>query len=190
MDKVELIKKIKAGMEFEYLFFWENQPSKRGSVGESCLSQWFPAEFTVDGIVYHCAEQNMMAEKARYFRDKETTEAILQSTSPKKIKELGRKVRNFNTERWNSVKMDIVTTGNIYKFMQNKLLRSFLLSTEDKVLVEASPYDCIWGIGLPKENPDASDPVLWQGENLLGFALMTVRHYVKNLQTFEKLLEL
>ena len=127
MDKVELIKKIKAGMEFEYLFFWENQPSKRGSVGESCLSQWFPAEFTVDGIVYHCAEQYMMAEKARYFRDKETTEAILQSTSPEKIKDLGRKVRNFNTERWNSVKMDIVTTGNIYKFMQNKLLRSFLL---------------------------------------------------------------
>ncbi len=73
--------------------------------------------------------------------------------------------------------------------MQNKLLRSFLLSTEDEVLVEASPYDCILGIGLPKENPDASDPVLWQGEKLLGFALVTVRHYVKNLQTFEKLLE-
>lgn len=124
--------------------------------------------------------QYMMAEKARYFRDKKTAEAILQSTSPKEIKELGRKVCNFNTERWNYVKVDIVTTGNIYKFTQNELLRSFLLSTEDKILVEASPDDCIWGIGLPRESPDAFDPERWQGENLLGFTLMTVRHHIQN----------
>ena len=122
----------------------------------------------------------MMAEKARVFGDSENLNAILASSSPKDIKAYGRAVRNFNPSKWNAVKFDIVVKGNIAKFSQNPELKRFLLSTGEAELVEASPKDRIWGIGLSEDDPRALDKSKWLGSNLLGRALMEVRDKLRN----------
>lgn len=157
----------------ELLLFYGHRVTK--TVTETCLSQWYPCQFEVDGVTYTSAEQYMMAEKAKLFGDEVIRAEILNTSDPRTCKALGRKVKNFDKAVWDKKKEDIVRNGNFEKFMQNDALRNFLLSTGDKVLVEASPTDLVWGIGLGKNNPDALDPVKWRGENLLGFALMTVR---------------
>lgn len=160
----------------EYLFFWGHQPSKDGSITQSCLSQWWIQEFTDEsGTKYSSAEQYMMAGKARVFEDEEVLAEILDCHDPAEVKKLGRKVANFNDDIWKKNKYDIVKQGNLYKFSQNHALKQFLLSTQKKVLVEASPYDTIWGIGLGKEHANAPNPEKWRGLNLLGFALMEAR---------------
>lgn len=122
----------------------------------------------------------MMAEKARIFGDQENLDAILASSSPKDIKAYGRAVRNFSPSKWNAVKFDIVVKGNTAKFSQNPELKRFLLSTGDAELVEASPKDRIWGIGLSEDDPRAVDKSKWPGQNLLGQALMQVRDRLQN----------
>ena len=71
--------------------------------------------------------------------------------------------------------LDLVVEGNRAKFAQNPELGAFLRATAGWVLVEASPVDFIWGIGLAKDHADAHNPAQWRGLNLLGFALMDVR---------------
>lgn len=144
-------------------------------VAETCLSQWYPCHFVVDAIPYTSAEQYMMAEKAKLFGDEEIRNEILNTSDPRKCKALGRKVKHFDKDVWNQNKIQIVSKGNMEKFLQNDALRHFLLSTGNKVLVEASPTDRIWGIGLGKNNPDALDPTKWRGKNLLGFVLTNTR---------------
>jgi len=158
----------------EYLLFWGHQAPKSG-VDKSCFSQWFEAEFTVDGIRYRTAEHFMMAGKARLFGDAETCERILAARTPAEAKKLGREIRNFDEAAWVASRLDIVTRGNIEKFTQNPPLGAFLLGTGHQVLVEASPVDFVWGIGLAKDHADAHNPARWRGLNLLGFALMDVR---------------
>lgn len=153
-------------------------------VTETCLSQWYPCQFEVDGVTYTSAEQYMMAEKARLFGDEKIRAEILRTSDPRKCKALGRKVKNFDKAVWDKRKENIVRNGNFEKFMQNSALRSFLLSTGDKVLVEASPTDRVWGIGLGKNNPDALDPKKWRGQNLLGFILMAVRNEMAILDMY------
>ena len=114
-------------------------------MGQGCLSQWFHAEFTVDGDKFATAEHFMMAGKARLFGDDEAHMNVLRSPSPAAAKQVGRTVRHFDEARWNAQRFDIVVQGNIAKFGQNPAMRDFLLSTGDKVLVEASPRDRIWG---------------------------------------------
>ncbi|WP_431217369.1 NADAR family protein [Puia sp. P3] len=80
---------------------------------------------------------------------------------------------------WDKHKFDLVVAGNYHKFSQNEQIREFLLASGDKVLVEASPRDRIWGIGMGGDNPAAGIPSKWKGENLLGFALMEVREKLK-----------
>lgn len=94
---------------------------------------------------------------------------------PQEIKALGRLVKDFDSDIWNDVAQDIVVKGNLHKFMQNPDLCQYLLGTERKVLVEASPYDTIWGIGMKESDAGIEDPYKWKGLNLLGFALMEVR---------------
>ncbi len=159
--------------KIDFLFFWGNTSNQ---VDKSCLSQWWKSDFQVSIYKYCCMEQYMMAEKARLFDDKLSEEKIMKETDPKKIKELGRNVKNFDEDLWNRHKYSIVLNGNYFKFIQNKELLDYLLSTKNKILVEASPYDRVWGIGLSAENKDAYHPNLWKGENLLGFALMEVRN--------------
>ena len=121
----------------------------------------------------------MMASKACLFNDEETLDHILKSSDPKEIKALGRQVKNFDKEAWDEAKYLIVLNGNYRKFTQNPALRDYLLSTGNRFLVEASPYDRIWGIGLAADDPRAMDSSQWQGENLLGFALMEVRDDIR-----------
>ena len=153
-------------------------------VTETCLSQWYTCQFEVDSVKYTSAEQYMMAEKARLFGDEKIRAEILRTSDPRKCKALGRKVKNFDKAVWDKRKENIVRNGNFEKFMQNSALRSFLLSTGDKVLVEASPTDRVWGIGLGKNNPDALDPKKWRGQNLLGFILMAVRNEMAILDMY------
>ena len=174
-----LLSDIQAGKNPDYLFFWGHR-AKPGGIGKSCLSQWWACEFKVDGATYLSAEHWMMAEKARLFSDEEIRQQIIDCKEPDRAKGLGRRVRNFDSALWDAEKFNIVVSGNLHKFSQNPALRAFLLSTGDKVLVEASPVDPIWGIGLHHEDERASDPKQWMGENLLGFALMVARDQLRD----------
>lgn len=179
LDRPELCRRFDAGEQFEFLFFWGHQVPEDGTVTASCLSQWYPASFEVDGVEYATAEQWMMAAKARLFAHNAMLKDILSAPDPKTAKALGRKVQNFDEAVWKANCRRLVTEGNVAKFSQNKDLRKFLLGTGDKVIVEASPRDCIWGIGMGKDNPKALNPSTWHGQNLLGFALMDVRESLR-----------
>ena len=89
-------------------------------------------------------------------------------------------MRGFDEQLWVERRYDLVVTGNLAKFSQHQDLRDFLLSTGTRVLVEASPRDGIWGIGLAADDDRASSPENWPGLNLLGFALMEVRHQLRS----------
>lgn len=158
-----------------FLFFWGHQPNKNGEINKGCLSQWFPIDFEVEGAIYKSAEHYMMAEKARLFNDLETRLRIIEAESPTEAKKLGRQVKNFNNEEWEATRFEIVKMGNYYKFLRNPILAEFFLKTKDRILVEASPVDAIWGIGLAEDHENANHPSKWRGKNLLGFAMMAAR---------------
>jgi hypothetical protein len=143
------------------------------------FSQWYPCKFTINMIEYNCAEQYMMAMKASMF-DWSMLDEIMASTQPRHQKELGRKIKNFNIELWNKYAKDIVFQGNLAKFGQNTNLRKLLKDTAPKTLVEASPYDKIWGIGLDAKDPRALSRNTWQGTNWLGETLTRVRDTLIN----------
>lgn len=175
LDLAELQRRCSKVEQFRYLFFWGHQPSKDGRITQSCLSQWYDAPFEVEGIRYPTAEHWMMASKARLFADEDALRQILETADPKAAKALGRQVKNFDDKLWMENARRLVTEGNVAKFSQNHALRDFLLGSGDQVLVEASPYDRIWGIGLKATDEKAQNPATWQGQNLLGFVLMDVR---------------
>lgn len=170
-----LIREVQAGARVEYLHFWGHRPRPDGRVGPSCLSQWWPSPFTVDGVTYASAEHWMMAGKARLFQDAEAERRVLAAGHPAQAKKAGRLVRGFDEEKWARERFALVTEGSIHKFTAHPDLREFLLNTGDRVLVEASPLDRVWGIGLPADAEAAGDPRRWRGPNLLGFALMEAR---------------
>ncbi|HBF78446.1 MAG TPA: DUF1768 domain-containing protein [Streptomyces sp.] len=163
------------GERVKYLAFWGHRPRADGRIGESCLSQWWPAPFTVDGVTYASAEHWMMAGKARLFGDAEGEARAVAAGSPAAAKKAGRLVRGFEEEVWARERFALVVAGSVHKFGQDPALKRFLLGTGGRVLVEASPVDRIWGIGLAKDDPRAADPASWRGLNLLGFALMEAR---------------
>jgi ribA/ribD-fused uncharacterized protein len=141
----------------------------------SPFSQWYPCHFVVDGHAFNCAEQYMMHGKATLFGDREVAAEILSADHPRKHKALGRKVRGFDGGTWERERTRIVKDGNRAKFTQNTGLLTTLLATRGTTLVEASPYDKIWGIGLAETDPRASDPTRWKGKNLLGVVLTELR---------------
>lgn len=175
MNLTELKARHAKGEAIDFLFFWGHGPAPNGVITKSCLSQWWHAPFVVNGETFLTAEHWMMAAKARLFNDVETRTKILAATEPRVAKALGRKVRGFDETTWQQARYNLVVTGNIQKFKQNPELAAFLLETGDRVLVEASPYDPIWGIGLRETSVYAKRPDCWPGTNLLGFALMEVR---------------
>ena len=180
-SRSELENLFQRGTKFKYLFFWGHTQKSENSIDASCLSQWYPCSFTEDNIVYATAEHYMMAKKAELFGDDAQKEAILASSHPNEAKKLGRGVRNFDQTIWESHCLDIVTQANVAKFSQNLPLKQFLLQTEGRILVEASPVDKIWGIGLAKDDKRVQNPLQWKGENLLGFALMQAREAIKSI---------
>lgn len=171
----ELCERERAGERLRYLYFWGHRPARGGGPGAGCLSQWWPARFEVDGVGYASAEHFMMAEKARLFGDRETAEAVLAAPHPGAAKNLGRRVAGFDEEVWAAHRFGIVVRGSTAKFGQDAELRAYLLGTRDRVLVEASPVDRVWGIGLAADDERAASPARWRGLNLLGFALMEAR---------------
>jgi hypothetical protein len=175
----QLLEFIAGGGRPKYLLFWGHQPQSDGSAGKGCLSQWWRAEFTVDGVTYPSAEHFMMTAKALLFGDAEMAARIPLAPHPKEAKDLGRQVRGFDEERWAQQCFGLVVAGNAAKFGQNPDLRDYLLGTGDRVLVEASPRDRVWGIGMDAGNDLAMSPAHWRGENLLGFALMEARHRLR-----------
>jgi ribA/ribD-fused uncharacterized protein len=175
----ELLSAIRADGQPKYLAFWGHQPPPGGGVGKGCLSQWWPSAFTVDGETYASAEHFMMAAKALLFDDVETAERIRKAPHPKRAKDLGRQVRGFDERRWAERRFDLVVTGNLAKFGQHADLRDFLLGTGRRVLVEASPNDQVWGIGLAADHEHSASPEHWPGLNLLGFALLEVRKQLR-----------
>jgi ribA/ribD-fused uncharacterized protein len=152
-----------------FVLFWGGWPS-----------QWHKARFTIDGITYNCCEQYMMAEKANVFGDVEAVWKILAATNPRVQKAIGRSVRNFDAAVWESVCRGVVYTGNLARFSHNASDRRALLATGKKTIVEASPVDRIWGIGLAPDDPKAQDPAEWRGTNWLGTALMQVREALRD----------
>ncbi|MEM9836833.1 MAG: NADAR family protein, partial [Bacteroidota bacterium] len=146
-----LLAELSSGKEFNYVYFWGHRPAVDGSITKTCLSQWFAAGFTMDGQYFPTAEHWMMWNKAMTFNDLTTAEAILKNKDPRKAKSWGRRVKDYDNEKWAAVKFDIVVRGNVAKFTQQPRLGAYLRGTGDKVLVEASPYDAQWGIGMLQE---------------------------------------
>lgn len=163
-----------------YLFFWGHRPQADGSLGAGCLSQWWPAEFTVDGVRFRSAEHYMMWRKATLFGDTAMAARILAAGHPRDAKMLGRGVEGFDDRKWEAERFEIVVAGSVAKFGQSDELREWLVGTGDRVLVEASPADRVWGIGLAASDERASDPARWRGLNLLGFALMRAREQLRS----------
>jgi len=155
--------------ENDFEFFW-------GGI----FSQWAKYNFVgSDGVTYNCAEQYMMANKAIVFQDLDSYTKIMASTDSREQKALGRKIKGFNDETWDKYKIDIVRMGTYLKFSQHPELKEYLLSTGNKIIVEASPYDRVWGIGLSETDPKRFDPKLWRGHNLLGFIITQVREQLR-----------
>ncbi|MER7761995.1 NADAR family protein [Streptomyces sp. NPDC097619] len=180
MEKIDkLIEQVNRGVRVKYLPFWGHRPRPDGRLGASCLSQWWPAPFTVGEIRYATAEHWMMAEKARLFGDAEAEAKVLAARSPAQAKKEGRLVRGFEESRWTAERYGIVVEGSVHKFASSPDLTAYLLGTGARVLVEASPVDRIWGVGLAPDDERALDPARWRGLNLLGFALMDARERLR-----------
>jgi len=157
----------------EFVFFW----------GGIC-SQWYSSWFEIDGQKYSCAEQYMMYKKALLFEDEDVANAIMRTQNPMEQKALGRKVRGFNKDKWEEVCREYVYEANYAKFTQNPDLLFELVSYGDRDIVEASPEDPIWGIGMHETNPDIFDRTKWKGTNWLGEAIMRVRDTLKVEKVF------
>ncbi|WP_369249539.1 NADAR family protein [Streptomyces sp. R41] len=183
-----LVSAVQSGARVKYLHFWGHRPRPDGRVSASCLSQWWPSPFVVDDVEYATAEHWMMASKARLFGDEEAERRVLAASNPALAKKAGRLVRGFDEAIWERERFGIVVEGSVHKFAAHADLREFLLGTGERskmgvppaegsgrVLVEASPLDRVWGIGLAADDERAFDPERWRGPNLLGFALMEAR---------------
>ena len=173
-----IIKRYNAGEEMNIIAFWGHTPNPK-KMTKACFSQWYDCRFEVDGVQYHTTEQYMMAQKAAIMGDKRTYEKIMVADNPKDYKALGREVQYFDTALWDQVKYNVVLQGNLAKYSQNSELFEFLDSTDDSILVECSPFDDIWGVKLGIDDPRIQNPNYWQGENLLGLALMETRDILR-----------
>lgn len=152
----------------KFIFFWGGT-----------YSQWCPSHFNIDGVEYNCAEQYMMAKKALMFHDIDSYRNIMISDKPDDQKALGKMVTAFHKPTWEKYCRKIVYDGNMAKFTQNPAMLRELIASGNREIVEASPQDRIWGIGLHETHPDILDKTKWQGTNWLGIAIMEVREILK-----------
>lgn len=156
-------------MNNNFVFFWGGP-----------FSQWYPSEFTIGGTTYNCAEQYMMAQKALLFGDEEAYKKIMNSRNPSEQKATGRLVKGFDVDKWNLVCKKVVYDANLAKFSSDPELKAYMMYSGDKEIVEASPYDTIWGIGMGEGDPNRFDRSKWRGTNWLGEVLMQIRDTLKN----------
>ena len=177
-----------AMFESKYIFFYGHHP-RYGD--KHYLSNWCPSPFVSEEEleledephVYENNEQYMMAEKARLFNDSFALEQIMSSNDPSVQKSWGRKVEGFDKDKWEEIARKVVFKANYAKFSQHEDWKKQLLDTGNKVIVEASPYDRIWGIGLGCTDSRALDPEQWRGTNWLGEAIMEVRDILRQLES-------
>ena len=162
--------KIEDKVTDTHVYFW----------GDPTLSNWGPSRFNHKGLEFYNSEQAFMYEKAMYFDDKEIAKKILETSNPRIAKDLGRKVKNFDDAKWSLMSYDYMVDVCYAKFKQNENLKEILLNTGNKTIVEGSPYDKIWGVGLHWASEEILDEANWKGKNLLGKALMEVREMLKD----------
>ena len=155
-------------MNSKYTFFWSGP-----------FSNWAKTKFVYKGVEFSSSEQAMMWEKANLFGDTETADKILNTSNPREQKQLGREVKGYDDTKWSMVRKLIVFDIVLEKFRQDKSKQADLLATGDTILVEASPVDKIWGIGLAEDDPDANDETKWRGQNLLGEVLTIAREVIR-----------
>lgn len=179
LSRTELVTAISSGLRFSYLGFGEHRVTPSNPVATACLSQWYDAPFTLEGVGYRSAEQAMMHAKARLFGDRMVGQLILAATTPAEALQLGREVRGFEADRWATERSRIVREANLAKFRQHPELLGHLLDTGDMILIDANSVDLIWGVGIGADDPKITDPSAWRGENLLGFVLMEVREVLR-----------
>jgi len=153
-----------------YVFFWNG-----------IYSQWHKAPMVIDKVEYNSCEQYMMHQKASLFGDNEIAELIMNETNPREQKKYGRMIKNFDKSVWDKNCLSIVYEGNMAKFSQNPELKEQMLSTGNRIFVEASSYDNIWGIGLDESAEGIEDPSYWLGLNLLGQALTLVKNKLSTM---------
>ncbi len=156
-------------MTQKFTFFWES---------DSPFSNWYPQSFVHNGQKYNCSEQYMMYKKAMLFKDTDVAEMIMEQSHPRKQKFLGRQVRGFDHEVWMAECKEIMIPALVSKFTQDTYSLNCMLDSVGSIIVEASPYDKIWGIGMTKDDPRATDPAQWDGLNLLGDVLMSAREII------------
>ncbi len=182
-----LTERFDNGDNLKFLYFWGHTKKHNKEIGNFCFSQWYESPFKLNGLTYKTTEHWMMAHKAKLFDNSELIEKIIDCDKPGEAKELGRQVINFDDQTWIKNRFDIVRLGNIHKFNQNKDLGDYLIKTGDRILVETSPVDTIWGIGLTKDSQDIDNIYSWRGLNLLGFVLMETRDFLNDFGYFEPL---
>lgn len=158
----------KENIKEQFTFFWDGP-----------FSQWHPSKFIIDGVEFCTCEQYMMLKKALMFGDFESAKKVMATSNPKDQKQIGREIKSFNDKIWVKYCKKIVYDANMAKFIQNPDLLKKLMDTGESILVEASPYDKRWGIGLGAENPFAQDRSTWQGLNWLGIIITFVRDDIK-----------
>lgn len=153
-----------------YIFFWNG-----------IFSQWkrnFP--FVIDGMTFNCAEQYMMYKKAMLFNDEDMADCIMDEEHPRDQQDWGRKVKNFNKDLWEANCKQFVFDANYAKFTQNPTIKDSMMLTEDKLFVEASPNDKIWGIGMSEDDEGVENPANWKGTNWLGEILTQVKRKIQD----------
>lgn len=151
------------------VFFWHEYEEN------GCFSNWYSSPFVIDDFCYLHVEQYIMAQKAKVFHDPKIYTKILRASSPADCKSLGKQVQNFQEDVWEAHRYGILKTALGAKFRQNQDLQVRLLETSNALLAEASPYDRIFGIGMTAAQAESLPPDKWNGQNLLGKALMEVR---------------
>lgn len=131
------------------------------------FSNWYKCDFKMGNVIFNCSEQALMYSKALYFKDTKTAEKILKTKNPRKQKELGRQVFNYEDKIWSDIRQNIMTEILKHKFNSGKL-KYLKEKYKEYKFVEASPYDKIWGVGLDENNDKILDENNWLGQNLLG----------------------
>lgn len=143
------------------------------------FSQWYKSPIQDGELTFTCAEQMLMYRKAKLFNDGDVMHMIMRTNNPREHKHLGRQVKNYKNDVWVKVRQEIAVQNNFLKFTQNEELKKLLLSTGDLTLVEASPYDIIWGIGRGLDFPYLANKNQWRGQNILGYALTEVKRRIR-----------
>jgi ribA/ribD-fused uncharacterized protein len=161
-----------------FIYFW-----KHDEIPYGVFCNWSPHSIQIDEITFATAEHALMFGKAILFKDEEASKKLITSKDPKEAKSIGRTVKDFDEQIWDQHKFTIMCKVLLAKVNQHKIIKDLLLTTQDATIVEASPLDDIWGIGLGAKKAALVGPSKWKGQNLLGKAWEYVRNEIKKQQS-------